>query len=215
MGRPVASVDVGSWDIRGQVLAGKRDRVIRYFDKLMEEINILVRLAQDKGENVTQYSLIFDMGNYNLIEQGCSACLPVYLSMFTSYESHYVGNVHKMLLLNTPPIFQALLSLIRPLLSPLTRDALFIYGNNKEEFQKALLQEIDANQLSSQYGGNKEQGFEPEEVKKWTELKCIVSYSNSSRNYMENSINNTDSTTASNSTALGVNDDDLTLSKII
>jgi hypothetical protein len=56
--------------VRGAVLSGQRDKVIRYFDKLIEEINILVRLAQDKGQNITQYSLIFDMGNYNLIEQG-------------------------------------------------------------------------------------------------------------------------------------------------
>lgn len=70
----VASIPVGDWDVRSAVLAGQKDKVTRYFDKLIEEINTLVRMAQDDGKVVTQYTLIFDMGNYNLVEQGCAQC---------------------------------------------------------------------------------------------------------------------------------------------
>lgn len=90
-----------------------------------------------------------------------------------------------------PPIFQALLGLIRPLLSPLTSQALFIYGNNKQEWQKALLAEIESNQLAKAYGGLREQGFEPHEVKEWKELRCnrlednVTSNNNSSANSVD------------------------------
>jgi hypothetical protein len=70
----VASVTVGEWDIRSAIVSGKGERVLRYFDKLIEEINVLVRKSQDEGKNLTQYSLLFDLANYNLIQQGCANC---------------------------------------------------------------------------------------------------------------------------------------------
>jgi len=69
-------------------------------------------------------------------------------------------------------LFQALLSVIRPLMSPLTRDSLFIYGKDKSQWQSALLEDISKDHLSTAFGGTKESGLEPEELRKLTSTPC-------------------------------------------
>jgi len=72
----VVSVAVGDWDVRKAVIAGMSNKMSRYFDKLMDEVNAVIRLAQFNGKNVTQYTHIFDMANYNTVQQACPLCKP-------------------------------------------------------------------------------------------------------------------------------------------
>jgi len=58
-------------------------------------------------------------------------------------------------LLNTPRIFEAVLQVLRPLLSEKTRNALHVYGLNKQEWTDILNKAIDPDQLSPAFGGTK------------------------------------------------------------
>ncbi|OXA49432.1 Phosphatidylinositol/phosphatidylcholine transfer protein SFH6 [Folsomia candida] len=144
-GRPVVSIPVGDWDVRRAVLAGQSDKLIRYFDKLLEEVTTLIRDAQKSGENMTRFNHIMDMANYNLRIQACPLC---------------------------PPIFLSLWQIIREFLSPVTKDAIKLYGKDKSEWQTALLENIDASQLSKEFGGLNDEGFSMEEIRKLPNLKC-------------------------------------------
>jgi len=70
----VISVYLGDWDIRKAAIVGKTQRLMKYIDKLVEEVNVLIRKSQEKGHNVTQFTLIMDLNNYNLAQQGCAQC---------------------------------------------------------------------------------------------------------------------------------------------
>lgn len=70
----VLSIIIGSWDIRRAVLAGKGDRLNRYFDRLLEQCLQMIIQMQNNGQTVTQFTLLYEMGNFNLVQQGCAAC---------------------------------------------------------------------------------------------------------------------------------------------
>ena len=50
-------------------------------------------------------------------------------------------------------MFGVLLNIVTPFLNKTTVDALKVFGPNKEEWSKALLEEIDADQLPAYFGG--------------------------------------------------------------
>jgi len=155
-GRPIVFIDVGEWDLRKAVVSGESARVGRYIDKIYEEITTKVRhMRMVEGKNVTQYYLIFDMDGFNLVQQGCPGCLPLTTRVVTTYENYYPGNNHKTAIINTPGTFQSLLQILKPLMSPMTRNALTVYGQ-KGEGQAALLNDIDADQLATELGGTRD-----------------------------------------------------------
>ncbi|XP_021951362.1 SEC14-like protein 2 [Folsomia candida] len=154
-GRPILIIDVGEWDLRKASVTGQAKRLGRYIDSIYEEINEKVRTMRlVEGKNVTQYFHIFDMDGFNLAQQGCGTCIPLATRVVTTYETHYPGNQHKTVLVNTPGPFQTLLQILRPLMSQNTRDTQFIYGK-KEEGAEALLKDINADQLAVEFGGTR------------------------------------------------------------
>lgn len=78
-GNPVITAEVGDWDLRRVVLAGKSERIRRYFDRLFEESALLLRKM---GGNATQFITVMDMGNFNIISQGCPRCKSFTLYIF-------------------------------------------------------------------------------------------------------------------------------------
>lgn len=51
-----------------------------------------------------------------------------------------------------PPVFEVVLNVIRPLMSPLTRRALKVYNQNKANWQKELYKYVDPSELPPEYG---------------------------------------------------------------
>ena len=52
-----------------------------------------------------------------------------------------------------PKIFSMLFALVKPMLSQVDTPKIKIYGNDKNEWTSAILEEIDADQVPSFYGG--------------------------------------------------------------
>jgi hypothetical protein len=57
--------------------------------------------------------------------------------------------------MSAPGIFDSVVQLIRPLMTPETRKSLRLMGTNKKQWQTELLKEIDADQLTPEFGGTK------------------------------------------------------------
>src|SRR4051812_25713285 len=65
---------VGEWEIRKHVVTRSLKKLVRYGHKLAEEATLMVRKMQESGQNVTQGTLIFDLGSFNLVQNGCPNC---------------------------------------------------------------------------------------------------------------------------------------------
>lgn len=73
----VISMSTGEWNVRGILLSGKLERAVRYYDKMFEETSTLIRQAQKDGDNMTQFNLIMDFSNWNLVVHACPLCKKV------------------------------------------------------------------------------------------------------------------------------------------
>ncbi|OXA56328.1 SEC14-like protein 2 [Folsomia candida] len=171
-GRPVVSVFLGDWDIRKAILAGKSKRLMRYIDHLVEEVTSLVRSSQERGMNITQWTLILDMNNYNLAQHGCLQCIPIQLHFLRTLQQHYPGDVHKLHVINTPQVFTPVLQLMKPLFSERARKILTFFGRDKEEWQNVLLRDIARDKLTQNFGGDKESPYEMEHFKQLGYFQC-------------------------------------------
>jgi hypothetical protein len=62
----VLLMDFGKWDVRKSVDAGKLDRLLRYFDKMLDEAEMKVLEMQSMGKNVTQWLWLVDQDGVSL-----------------------------------------------------------------------------------------------------------------------------------------------------
>ncbi|CAL8112990.1 unnamed protein product [Orchesella dallaii] len=154
-GKPIITAQFGNWDIRLAVVSGRMRRLERYIDRTFEVATRKVRKLQAQGKNVTQWDYIINMDNYNVRQHGCVPCLPFYIYLINSYENHFPGHADKIMLINTPPVFELVLNVIRPLMSPLTRRALKVYNQDKSQWQPELFRYVSPDELPPEYGGTK------------------------------------------------------------
>jgi len=157
-GRPILNFNLGEWDLRKGIVQGKRDRVIRYLDKGFEELALQIRQKQAKGMNVTQAIFLINLANFNLAQQGCIQCLPTIYQYFL-HQVHYPNMSDKIILINTPLIFETILKLLNPIMAPETREALRVFGPDKEKWKSYLNELVDRNQLYTEFGGTKKHQY--------------------------------------------------------
>lgn len=58
--------DFGKWDLNKAVDSGKLDRLIRYYDKMLDEATMKVIDLQAQGHNVSQWIALGNMQDVNL-----------------------------------------------------------------------------------------------------------------------------------------------------
>jgi hypothetical protein len=155
-GKPIITGNFGDWDLRKLAIAGKLPMLNRHIDRAFENATQSVRNLQGEGQLVAQFDFIINMENYNLQQQGCLQCLPFYLYLVNTYENHFPGHADKIMLINTPAIFELILTVLRPIMSPLTRQTLKVYNTNKQQWQAELLRIVDKDELPIEYGGTNE-----------------------------------------------------------
>jgi len=80
--------------------------------------------------------------------------IPAMLTHASDWDAYY-PDMTRAYLLNTPRIFETVLQVIRSLVSEKTKNALQVYGLNKQEWAADLHKFIDPSQLSPAFGGNK------------------------------------------------------------
>jgi len=173
-GRPVVSVFLGDWDLRKIVLSGQSERLRRYIDYLIEEVNVLIRKTQEKEILLTQFSLVIDLNNYNLVQHGCPLCIPIELYFVETMQQHFTGTLHKLTVINIPQVFEPVLQIIKSMLSEKAQKVVSFYGRERQEWQAALLKESDKEKLTIAYGGSKEYPYEMEHFKDIGYVDCSL-----------------------------------------
>jgi hypothetical protein len=97
----VLIIDQEHWNVRQAILTGKRDLLIRWMVKMLEDSTKKVREYQSQGKNVTRWTMLNTLENFNLIETGCLRCLGVYTSFVNNYEMHYPHMMDQLILINS------------------------------------------------------------------------------------------------------------------
>jgi len=156
-GRPIGTIDIGSWNIRSAILSGKGERLLRFLDYSMEHLTHRVFEEQAKGKNVSQWKVLIDADGFNLVQQGCPLCIPLWLQYVQSLENHYGGWIDELIVFNAPPAVSVILETVRPLLTRSTRTTLRIFGQNKSQWGPYLDERVDKSQRRPEYGGTKPQ----------------------------------------------------------
>lgn len=71
---PVATVNIGLWNVRRAVLTGQMPRLKRYILRLFELGKDKVIEMQYQGKNVTQLKVLMNLDGFNPVQHGCPLC---------------------------------------------------------------------------------------------------------------------------------------------
>jgi len=153
-GRPVIIQEYSNWDLRKLAVAGEQAASKRHFTKVMEAASQLVRSIGERNPNVTQWILIGNMMTYNLRQHGCLSCVPMLMDFIRVYEANYPDNIKNIIVINAPRIMDAFLSLLRPIMSPATRDQFRVHTQDKKEW-KFIGELIPKKELIPRLGGTR------------------------------------------------------------
>jgi len=156
-GRPLIVWELGDFDLRKAALAGKTDRVIRWTFRNWDAGRRAVRDLELQNKNVTRWTMVLDLKNINAVTNVNSASFPYYIAASLGYDLHWPHWGDNIYLINTPGLFETVLTLVKPGLAQGTRDSLHVFGKGKEaEWGPALKAAVDDSQLPQRYGGLKE-----------------------------------------------------------
>lgn len=155
-GRPIGAFSLADWDFRKAVTSGRQVRLFKYMIKLLDEATNAVLRLQSEGKNVTQWKVLMNMDGFNLVQHGCGTCLPGFTYFVQAYENFYPGFADAIVTINTPAAFHTILTLVRPVFTPLTRDTLKVFGSNKAQWMDYLDKEISRDQRYPDFGGTRQ-----------------------------------------------------------
>jgi hypothetical protein len=164
-GFPVAAVFVKDWDVRAFLSKFGNDVVLRYCDKVVEEITTMQRRMEEEGQNVTQFSVLFDSAGFNLGKHACPNCLLFGMKMAARLQYNYPGYLHKVVMVNSPDIAEPLYEIAGSFVSRTIMDSVSVFGSNKGRWQKALKDWIDPSQLTTHFGGRRKKGLDLHQIR--------------------------------------------------
>ncbi|XP_021960400.1 SEC14-like protein 4 isoform X1 [Folsomia candida] len=153
--QPVITSHMGQWDFRQVILAGKRHQMLRYIFKMLDDIDRAIQRQQDEGKMVTRGSHVSNLKGYNLRQHSCVQCIPLYLEMIQALDSYYPALYDKMVLVNVPSVFEAMLNIMKQAMTPDTGKRIQVFGTSQQKWQNYLLEWIDRDELPVDFGGNK------------------------------------------------------------
>lgn len=149
-GHPVGIFHLGRLDIRRIILTGKKKQFYRYFDRTLE---IMQRMLHESPANVSTAFIILDLSGVNLKQHGCLQCIDLVPYIFRTYEAYYPDRLYKYYGINIPNFYIPILNTIKAALDVRTQKTITFFNSDKDAWKKALLAEIDKNQLATRYGG--------------------------------------------------------------
>jgi len=154
LGRPILYIDMGEWDTRRLILSGRGDQILRWVYKNWEESRLQIEEQVKQGHNVTRWIALIDLKGTNLVTNLNAASIPIYATATTGYLQHFPNMAAEIIIINTPSIFEVVLSMVKAI-SPELRDQLTVFGSNEDEWKPVIRDLVDPKELRERYGGDK------------------------------------------------------------
>jgi len=142
-GNPVIYIPIGFWDARKAVISGKGQRIERFVYKMLVEAESKIRQKQKEGKEVTRFVILLDLKGFNLAQHACLQCLPYYTSMIIEYQRHFPETMRRVAIVNTPAIFEPLLSAMKSVMAKELRDVVEVYGTNRHNWGPEITKLLD------------------------------------------------------------------------
>ncbi|XP_050044902.1 SEC14-like protein 2 [Dermacentor andersoni] len=153
-GRPVSIITLGSCDLKGLLNSVSVDEVMRHvvwqFENAEEDIK---QQSEKLGKAIETITYIFDFDGFALSTLASKAVIDYLTNLMCIFEDNYPERLHKAFAINAPRYFPIFWKIIRPFLSEQTAQKLVLFGKDEQAWKKALLDDIDADQLPRHWGG--------------------------------------------------------------
>ncbi|XP_037279886.2 SEC14-like protein 2 [Rhipicephalus microplus] len=153
-GRPVAIIPFGSCDLKGLLNSVSIDDVMRHVVRQFEDVEEdIKRQCKKLDKPIETITYIFDFDGFALSTLASRSVIDYLATLMCTFEDNYPERLHRAYVVNAPRYFPLFWKIIRPFLSDLTARKLALYGKDEQAWKKALLEEIDADQLPRHWGG--------------------------------------------------------------
>ncbi|EFX85375.1 hypothetical protein DAPPUDRAFT_314193 [Daphnia pulex] len=149
----------GPIDIRGIMQSTTKKELMRFMIYIMEKNALNMR---EKPERCSSQSIcvVADMEHLSMWQMAYRPVSQIRNEMVSIYEANYPENLRRIFIINgeksietAPKLFTVIYNMMRPFMNQVTIDKICVYGFDKDEWQSALLKDIEADQLPAHYGG--------------------------------------------------------------
>ncbi|CAG7734303.1 unnamed protein product [Allacma fusca] len=154
-GTMVICVPFGSWDLKGLIEEGYRERIFFHIFKLLE-IYFQHQQEEDFAQTNmhTRCSIIFDLDQWSM-KQVCSQHVVTWaMDFFKQFDAYYPERLKLGYGVNIPKIFEIFWPLVNPFLSKNTLAKARVLGGGPDKWRTKLRETIDPYELPSELGGS-------------------------------------------------------------
>jgi hypothetical protein len=157
-GRPLLLVRLGRLDFKGFLSCYKKEEILKYLLYLQEGY-IEDGKKQNKllGKYIGSCTVLVDADEFSMTQIASRAVLGLLRELVVIQDSNYPETMNKIIVMNVSPVFTLLFSLIRPVMHEATAKKFALYSKN-DNWKKAILSEVDADQIPVYYGGTRTDG---------------------------------------------------------
>ncbi|XP_032781623.2 SEC14-like protein 2 isoform X2 [Daphnia magna] len=153
-GCPVFACSFGRIDIKGIRLCLTNKEYNNFVTWLLETFVLSVQKEIERtGKLTLQMVFILDFEHFSMKQLASKLAVETILDIVKHFLANYPDLFRRAFVINAPRIFSVLFAMIKPLIPATDFPKIKIFAANKSEWLPALLEEIDADQLPSFYGG--------------------------------------------------------------
>ncbi|XP_071446066.1 SEC14-like protein 2 [Hetaerina americana] len=153
-GAPVIVVPFAGLDIWGLLHSATRSDFIRMTIRTLEH---LLKVAQEQKQKynstMAEVIAIIDMDGFSIRPYAWRPAGEAIIALIQMYEANYPEILKACYIINAPKVFSLAFSIVKPFLNDYTLRKICIYKNDPMKWKKALLENIDPDQLPAYFGG--------------------------------------------------------------
>lgn len=151
LGNPLFLYRYGNMDCKGLFSSVTKEDYMKNIILFNENC---VRLGdQEHSSSLVQSTAIYDMEGLSMGHITHKQNVEVSIEGTQIFDANYPELMKRLFIINAPWIVSVGYRILRPLVNEKTANKVIIYSHDQEEWKKALLEEIDADQLPACYGG--------------------------------------------------------------
>ncbi|CAL1277353.1 unnamed protein product [Larinioides sclopetarius] len=152
-GCPVRYLPFKNLDLKGFAYSVKKSDVLKFLTYLFEhDIKEMEEVTKKTGRVIEKHSYIVDIDGYTFQRATNRDGINLLSEILKLYEAHYPERMKTTYFINAPIYFNIVLNLLKPFMSENTLKKFRIFG---KDFQKHLLNDIDAEILPKFLGGER------------------------------------------------------------
>ncbi|PAA65052.1 hypothetical protein BOX15_Mlig016597g1 [Macrostomum lignano] len=152
-GRPVYYDPIGCIDPQGIAKSVSREELFLSQICRAEKIvtHLLPQVRARTGKAIYGVTFVYDLQHFGK-KHMWRPSLEFYGDLTRTCEQNYPETIGIVFIINAPAIFPVVFNLLKPLFNPATQAKIHVLG---KDYQRTLLQYIDADQLPAVYGGER------------------------------------------------------------